>query len=590
MSDVPEAPRQRVSRWSNLRTQLALIVAIALSPAGILAVFQAITFAEDEADRVIQRLEDRARIEASRERESLVEIRENLSAMARLLAAADLSGSKCDDVLRSLALGKPWLQSAVALSKDGTVICGDTLFLGGNQPAGWKEFVRAPRFTLGSPRANVGGGAETIVAYYPIHSADRPLFALGAAIHMSYFTRLISEIDHDGITRLPIALIDNRGNILAESGANGTLWLPGDTAFVRKIISRTSPARGRDGIDRNLISQPLIVGQLWAVTGVPSVGFWDVLLTRRGLGVLAPILLWFIAVAVTYLTIDRIVTKHVIYLRRVTERIGHGDLATPIRSFSGAPDEIHALGEAVRQMATSLSDRDIRLRELLATQRSLLLEIHHRVKNNLQMISSLMNMQLRNVDDTASRHALQTIQDRIHGLALVHQNLYATERLDHVALDHLVRDIASHLSASLVSENVEVVFDFELDPVVVDADVATPIALFLTEALGNVFKHARVDDNVQTISVVLSQDDDAFSLEIRNAAVDAGATQVASGPSGLGSRLIQGFARQLGGAVDIRRDDGTYIVCLAAPTSRNSGPFKLHKNERPVSEISSAPA
>ncbi|MEL6211600.1 MAG: sensor histidine kinase, partial [Pseudomonadota bacterium] len=183
------------------------------------------------------------------------------------------------------------------------------------------------------------------------------------------------------------------------------------------------------------------------------------------------------------------------------------------------------------------------------------------------------------------------VQDRIHGLALVHQNLYSAERLDHVALDQLARDVALYLGQSFNAPASELDFEFQLEEVTVDAATATPAALFLTEAVSNVFKHAVMPRGRVKVVIGLRRENGEFALSVCNpvlpAMAQASSANVAAPdePSGLGTRLMTSFAQQLAGSFERREEGGTFIVTLRAPLGEERARFSIRQRAEGPSEL-----
>jgi two-component sensor histidine kinase len=193
---------------------------------------------------------------------------------------------------------------------------------------------------------------------------------------------------------------------------------------------------------------------------------------------------------------------------------------------------------------------------------------------------------LRRSASDAEQRSLRLVQDRIHGLAMVHQSLYATERLDSVPLNHLLNDICEHLRTSLKPARAQVALEMDLEEITVDTDVATPIALFVTEAMSNVFKHAVGPTGETRIEVRLAREEAGFEVAIMNSLAADPPSEAAEGAplpleraSGLGSRLMSGFAKQIGGESTLETRGGMYRVTLRAPLRQEPTRFAL-RNER----------
>ncbi|HET7410632.1 MAG TPA: histidine kinase dimerization/phosphoacceptor domain -containing protein, partial [Paracoccaceae bacterium] len=410
----------------RLRSQLALVIAVAMAPAGLVAILQALSGANDEIEQRETVFASEMRAAALRERDALQQVRTALATAADEAEEALLATGDCDGVLDRFARERPDLERAALLDARGRVVCGETGWSVTQDLPQWREFVADPEasFIL-KPEAGEDGSWR-VIALHPTVFMRPEAFALAAEIELSQLRAM--PTDESG--RRVYGVLDDSGVLIAESTPRASGWLPSDPGIMLGNVDMAIADTSRSGVDRLYISQPLVDGQLWAIASVPKAGFLDVVGSTAGLTVLGPILLWMIAVAVAYVSIDKLVTRHVAYLGRAAARIGQGDLGSEIRRLDNAPREIRALGDAIRDMAGNLQDRDSGMRDALENQKNLILEIHHRVKNNLQMVTSLINIQLRRAKSGEERDALRFLEDRVQSLAVVHQHLYGSEELD----------------------------------------------------------------------------------------------------------------------------------------------------------------
>ena len=123
----------------------------------------------------------------------------------------------------------------------------------------------------------------------------------------------------------------------------------------------------------------------------------------------------------------------------------------------------------------------------------LLREIHHRVKNNLQIISSLLSLQSRNVDDSAVKDAMKAGQNRVHSMALIHQNLYQEGDLIGVNTRDYITKLTTSLWHSYNIEEERISLITDIDPLRLDVDIMIPVGLILNELISNALKYAFVD-------------------------------------------------------------------------------------------------
>jgi two-component sensor histidine kinase len=220
------------------------------------------------------------------------------------------------------------------------------------------------------------------------------------------------------------------------------------------------------------------------------------------------------------------------------------------------PEEVVALGDAVTGAAETISRREAELNGALHQRDLLLAEIHHRVKNNLQIVASLLNMHGERIEDATLRAEFETARGRVQALSTLHRHLYMQGDIAAVALVPLLHELAAQLVANPLAPAPDVQID--ADPVVLPSEQATSFALLVAEALANAVKHAFPSGKPGRIDVRLRQHpDDTVELEIHDDGV--GLPPDAQCTSGMGLTLIRGFAAHLGGDIEIKRDGGTRL-------------------------------
>jgi two-component sensor histidine kinase len=268
----------------------------------------------------------------------------------------------------------------------------------------------------------------------------------------------------------------------------------------------------------------------------------------------------FLMIALTWMAIwiatERQVTRWIIYLRRISAAYRSGHYA--IRpALDGAPSEFRLLGAALADMADSIQERDKSLREALAQKTILIREVHHRVKNNLQIVMSLLNLQAGRLRDPAAQAALKQAQARINALALVHRTLHEIEDQSMVQIDRLLADLAQQTHEGFGGERRDLHIETDLVPRDVTGELAVPLALFTVEALTNVFKHAyRVRGGTIRLSL-----QPAGANRLRLAVEDDGAGfDLDESDANVGARLIRTFGEQVHGTAEMRSEKGKGTV------------------------------
>ncbi|QKC96257.1 histidine kinase dimerization/phosphoacceptor domain -containing protein [Mesorhizobium sp. NZP2298] len=208
----------------------------------------------------------------------------------------------------------------------------------------------------------------------------------------------------------------------------------------------------------------------------------------------------------------------------------------------------------------AVKERTAELEAALEAQTTLLHEVDHRVKNNLQMISSLIIMQRRTIKDEATRHSLTTMLERIEALSTVHRRLYQSKDVSRFDVSDFAKDLVTDLLTASGRSGIK--SNLELEPIVISAEKATPVALMVNELVTNALKHAfkEAPDGTTAgrIGVKMSQPDGHFNIEISD---DGVGMAEANGDASFGMRLIKSLARQLHADIEWRdAGPGTTVV------------------------------
>ena len=281
----------------------------------------------------------------------------------------------------------------------------------------------------------------------------------------------------------------------------------------------------------------------------------------RTILVAGPIALWLLALAVVWFVADFQIGRPLRWLTGAAEAFGRGDLS--MRAPVAGPQELRDLAEMFNEMVLRIDGRENELREAIATREAMMREIHHRVKNNLQIVTSLLNLQSKAVHGESAQRAFSDIQTRVRALALVHRYLYESQDLQSVDLGAFLRELASSLQLSYGISEEQVKIEIDADSVWDMSDRAVPLALFMTEAMSNALKHAFPQGRQGIIKIglkALPNSTVRFSVEDNGVGLtDSRVTPEASQAS-LGMSLIKAFARQVDGKLTISGPPGTVVT------------------------------
>ena len=197
-------------------------------------------------------------------------------------------------------------------------------------------------------------------------------------------------------------------------------------------------------------------------------------------------------------------------------------------------------------------------------QELLLKEMHHRVKNNLQIGASLLNLQAGRIRQPAAREEFAQARDRVRALATLHRYLYADGELYSLNMQSFVQELCGQIMHAIgESDESRITLDIRVDDLLMVPDQAVPLALIVTEAVSNTLKYAFPDRQHGTLEVGLrAMDGGRACLWIADNGVGMAAARNEATRGGIGMQLIRGFARQLGGELQLFEENGTRYVLV----------------------------
>ncbi|MHB1949198.1 MAG: histidine kinase dimerization/phosphoacceptor domain -containing protein [Gammaproteobacteria bacterium] len=215
-----------------------------------------------------------------------------------------------------------------------------------------------------------------------------------------------------------------------------------------------------------------------------------------------------------------------------------------------------------QDLKTNLQDKTIlsdKLRESLSEKESLLKEIYHRVKNNLQVISSLLNLQANNAEPAIQKVLLESTA-RVQTMALVHEMLYQSENLEKISMKKYAQHLFSHLYEiyDVDPEKIQLIDDVENFSLTIEN--AIPIGFIINEIISNSFKHAFPDKQGGEIHFSLKNADNHIVLIISDNGVGISPSINIKNATSLGLRLIKNLTNQLKGNIKINCTHGTQFI------------------------------
>ncbi|GAB2487994.1 hypothetical protein GCM10027164_16600 [Algoriphagus taiwanensis] len=213
------------------------------------------------------------------------------------------------------------------------------------------------------------------------------------------------------------------------------------------------------------------------------------------------------------------------------------------------------LGEKNRAIQVALQDKEVLLRE-----------IHHRVKNNLQVVSSLLSIQGREIEDAKALEAVKESQNRVKSMALIHQYLYGENDLKSINMQEYVSQLSQNLFDTYRLDRDLVTLHLEVEPIHLDVDTAVPVGIILNELITNSLKYAFPEGETGNLQVKFLEKEDLLILQVKDDGVGKKASQ--NSGTNFGMKLIKAFQHKLGASITIETEDGYSVTCTIGKYKR----------------------
>ncbi len=373
--------------------------------------------------------------------------------------------------------------------------------------------------------------------------------------------------DGDVGTPANAVLVDRSGAPLGGK-TESAFALPGANRIAEAIAGHRPVFTdfGQNGLQYEFHVVPVVGDALFAVAPVPlddslperlrEWGFFAVVLASLAGGLLA---IWIGA--------ERWVVRPLRYIQEFAGRVARGENIKLQPPHPWAP-ELIAVSQGISAMAEAITSREGELRSGLEQRDHMLREIHHRVKNNLQMISSLLNLQAGEIRSPRLRRFFGDAQNRVLTLSILHRHLYERSSWSLVDFQQFISDLVRQISVSRAADRIMPRYQIRAPIMAVGPDVAIPVGLIVTEAVSNALGHdfsavAHPEIRIEA----LQKADDRAELVIEDNGLDTGSGSIEpTFRGGFGVTLLRGLSMQLGGEARIsRREGGGVRIVVAFP-------------------------
>ncbi|WP_415182282.1 histidine kinase dimerization/phosphoacceptor domain -containing protein [Phaeovulum sp.] len=560
-------------RVGRLGFRFVFLLALALTPLVIISILNGNAVVKEARKRSQAALVGETLRAATPQLNLILRAEGATEALAQAVPVVMANPALCETMMRRMVASNEVFTFAGFYDTNGKLRCSS---VGAGQSlvrdAAFEKMLANPVPTLNVNTKAPISGVSVVYTSWPVRDDQGGLTGF-VSVSLPHSALLRPPAPTDG-RKYTLLTFERTGEILTSSSGleDAQNLLPRDrplSSFIN-TPAQSFTASSISGRDYMYTVVPLIPGVLYAL------GAWSAEAHLGGHSMMSPALfpalMALASLVVAWLVANRLVTRHILALRRQIVTFAAGDRLGAEGDYTSAPLEVRQIADAFASMTVSVMRDEAVLEDAIHQKEVLLREVHHRVKNNLQLIASIMNMQSRKAISQEAKALMRSLQDRVMSLATIHKGLYQTSGLADVRARELLEDIIRQVlsMASGADRHFDVTTDF--DDLRLPPDLAVPLALLVTEGVTNAVKHAR-DDAIRTpqLDVTLHEDGAGSAvLRICNSVADGSppASTAAAGlsdGSGLGGQLMQAFVMQLGGTLQRNHANGSYEVVITFP-------------------------
>jgi two-component sensor histidine kinase len=493
-----------------------LIVGLALAPLALASIIQAVlnfNAYQRETDRILVQT---ALYAAYNEQNIFTRAEQLLKSIARKPELTD-TPQNCWATLSDALVGAIPIANFTRVNADGKVICMGAVAPPKPSSAKikwWPKLRKTDSVIIGDQFFSPILHRTILPIAYPIHNKGQFVGAISASVDLHWLENApqISKLPQGTIS----LLLDTAGHILASNR-------PVPPGLSNAILEHAAGSRqqvfaasAENGERWRWVAEPIGISDKIVAFGIPEPRLFATFRSYLFADVLLTILIVVATCAAIWLGTEWLVIRWTLYLKRVAVAYGRNHFALSLDDLNSAPDEFKLLGREMKRMATAIQERDHTLSEALRQQSLMTHEIHHRVKNNLQIVSSLINIYARNATSPVARNAFRQIIARVDALTLIQRLIEGSDSEPTIDMKILLEQFADQMRALAAEQDQHMRLRLDVEHRYLPPDMATPIVLFAIEALAFHIFNSRPDSRWRDALLSFSSNESGYLLVIED--------------------------------------------------------------------------
>ena len=505
-------------RWAqfltlkSLRPKLLLIVALALGPLALASIGQGLLRFQTRHEEIDSHILQTAMYATGNERSILSGVEQYLGELAQHPDIRN-AGPTCAQTLSDTLIGRSLLLDVVVINADGKMVCGASSALLTNSYTHfpWWPSVKAGKsVVLGVAYSSALTHHSMLPVTLPLHNAAGAFAgAISTSVDLAWLNHRME------FSQLPpgalLMILRRDGTVIASNR-------PAPKRLAEQVAARDwNHPQGILSINSGgqtwqWAAQPVANGDMIVAFGASEPGLFDMTRVYFLADILLPLLMIALASVAIWLGTEWLVIRWTTYLQRVSAAYAQNHFSLELSELDAAPEEFRQLGLEMKNMAGFIRDRDRRLNRAIVQETAMASEIHHRVKNNLQIVSSLISLYSQRIFDPQSRVAFRQIVVRVDALTLVHRLIEKNDTMPVVDMKALLTEMADQMRASAAENDQRYSLTLSVEACSLPAATATPIALFAAEALSFGMFDCSSDSDPRDVRLEFAKDGPAHLL------------------------------------------------------------------------------
>ncbi len=531
-----------------MQSLLLFVLAATLIPVFVISFGQAYTRLSLDREVVRQNLIDNVTLSA----EQALHVVDSAELSLNSLSARDEVRNSTPDCAQTLAIAQlamPYTTNLARIDANGVVTCSAHAIKINpdmSKKSWLSDLSKSSEISFAGPALEPPSNIPVLIIGLGLK--DKNGIGLGHIVAGINIEKLEQGLQkRKGNSNARLTLVDHLGAQMHHATANKPIDVVQEIQIdtISSLENNVIEARDKNGKLWTYARATLVPERLYVAYTMPDDILFSSTFRHVGTDIALPLIALIFASAGLWYAIQLWAIRPVESLRALAKQYAVGRFDATPPSFPYGPMEMTELRDELAGMAERAGNRDERMKRVARQKDELLKELHHRVKNNLQIVISLIGLQVRQIDDPAQKAPLERVHARIMAMALVERLIVETD--DNPSLDVcvLLEEICRLVRRLYQAESLRIKLNFECDHVQLATEKATALALFAFEAITNAFRHGFPVSAVGSIFLRFEIDGEGLAtLTVHDTGL--GWNEL-NKETGTGHRLLKAFARQLGG-------------------------------------------